>query len=516
LLLRILDTLAFNGPMSRRELADRMGANYPDVWVAVKSLKQRKFINRSAIFTEKGKPRIVYGLSKLGFQAFLTEDHTPKEFWSALIILYKQQEHILEHEIEGNVTIFIDKYIGQNICRAYSFYSNLYFFDIIFKSYWENNKKSSMLEEDAVPLSQKILEYLSFNRLASLKEIATATNVPQEQIITFLEEFCPDFYRAQAAPINMGPHASLERYRDVLSHSLVVSSLPARKKESRYELSLFGIMLILAVIRAENIFEFFNISKKRTNFYNISLDGFLEKLAKNYSEKLPLIFGKWNKIKLSFVNSDCILPLLFDPVFFKDERPGYFSLPLPKGGNKEIHESIKAISSIATSKLSEIYEEGCIAFTSLDEKYRNQTLFAPIVLNILDKLEIHLGYADVDLTLKNLTKMKKTSRERIPPDYLKIIESLFEKEITFIFYASLLREESYNRQWTNERELFLPSTTDHRFVSGKNLLLEITKQDHDINYIVRKWVKDSCTYQTEVSRRMQSLVEELEVGKNSR
>jgi hypothetical protein len=112
--------------------------------------------------------------------------------------------------------------------------------------------------------------------------------------------------------------------------------------------------------------------------------------------------------------------------------------------------------------------------------------------------------------------MKKTSRERISPDYLKIIESLFEKEITFIFYASLLREESYNRQWTNERELFLPSTTDHRFVSGKNLLLEITKQDHDINYIVRKWVKDACTYQTEVSRRMQSLVEELEVGKNSR
>ncbi len=86
---------------------------------------------------------------------------------------------------------------------------------------------------------------------------------------------------------------------------------------------------------------------------------------------------------------------------------------------------------------------------------------------------------------------------------------MFAKEITFIFYLSLIRNVSYDYQWTHERELYLQSTHEDYFVSGKDMLMQFLKYDYDIKSLVCRWVKDAIAYQVLVDEHMQTLNNEL-------
>ncbi len=501
--LQVLNSLASQGSMSKKRLTEGLSANYSDVFDAVKSLNGLGLIKKTS-GPHLTRREIFYKLTKKGFCAFLNEDHKPEEFWVAIVSSCKSHSQVLDNEFQGYFNLFIDKYIGQNIYDEYSFYSNLYFFDDIFKQYWKVNKEKSFTAEEGAPLSQKIIEYLSLHPMSTKKEIANGIDSPMQDIISFLEESCLDSYNSmELLRTSSDPDAILERYSELLDHSLIVSSSPAHNQESRYELSLFGIMLILAVVRTEHDFRFFNKEKKMTNFYSIDLECFFEKLAENYGQKLPLIFGKWNELKENLViNSE--LPFLFDPIFFKEERSTYFSLPITEGGNKEIYDSIKSISTNTSRKLLEIYKTGMQVLATLNDQERP----ASVIQSTLDKIEIRLGYANIKSSLKRLSK-RPTSTDQILHDYLDTIEAMFAKEITFIFYLALLRNASSDYQWTPERELFLPSTHETYFVTGKDMLMQFLKHDYDIKSLVCKWVKDATDYLELVDKHMQTLNNEL-------
>ena len=110
-------------------------------------------------------------------------------------------------------------------------------------------------------------------------------------------------------------------------HCIVKTSYNKEKEpnEAVYELSIFGIILILANIRLLD-----RESLKHRLFLKHSYPVYVEKIAKNYDDKFPLIFGKWSILKdvLNLYSA-----YNFDIIVDKDIRTGEPStISLIRGG----------------------------------------------------------------------------------------------------------------------------------------------------------------------------------------
>ncbi len=161
---------------------------------------------------------------------------------------------------------------------------------------------------------------------------------------------------------------------DFLNHLLII---PVRKqedgKDENYELSLLGILLVLATI-----------SLKRTGEDNTYIDHY-ETTAKNYQEKLPLVFGKWRLLKETLGFDQ--FPSLFDYLFIDISQ--ILSLSVSLGGNKEIYDNIRAAGLRTISKFSAIHDEGVQAVQSVDypKEFRN-TAYHGFIEEKINEIEI--------------------------------------------------------------------------------------------------------------------------------
>jgi len=70
-----------------------------------------------------------------------------------------------------------------------------------------------------------------------------------------------------------------------------------------YELSLFGVLLVQTVI----LYNQMNKLQYGLYYNDMLLEDYYDKIASNYQNKLPLIFGKWNLLKkvLHIMSADC-------------------------------------------------------------------------------------------------------------------------------------------------------------------------------------------------------------------
>jgi hypothetical protein len=81
------------------------------------------------------------------------------------------------------------------------------------------------------------------------------------------------------------------------------------------------------------------LRQQQEKLFPYSDDGYYyNKIASNYPDKLPLIFGKWNLLK-GAVNFD-FFPSLFDYLFL--DKSEISSLSVLLGGNKEIYDNIRS------------------------------------------------------------------------------------------------------------------------------------------------------------------------------
>ena len=103
------------------------------------------------------------------------------------------------------------------------------------------------------------------------------------------------------------------------------------------------------------------ISLKRRKEANTYINHY-DTTARNYQEKLPLVFGKWRLLKetLRFDR----FPSLPDYLFL--DKSEILSLSVSLGGNKEIYDNIRAAGLRTISKFSMIYNEGIHALRSVD------------------------------------------------------------------------------------------------------------------------------------------------------
>ena len=105
------------------------------------------------------------------------------------------------------------------------------------------------------------------------------------------------------------------QYSEFISHLLI--RVIENKTGNRYELTLFGVVLILAIVHyyRHNLPKiFFNeyLDQKRNSYY-------YNKVVSNYKDKIPLIFAKW-QILTDVFNGVDFLMANFKPVFYKEIR----------------------------------------------------------------------------------------------------------------------------------------------------------------------------------------------------
>jgi hypothetical protein len=83
------------------------------------------------------------------------------------------------------------------------------------------------------------------------------------------------------------------KYWDFLLHNTIIYKEESKDNIKTYELSLFGVILALTLIRYNDMDKL----KHGLYYNNISFIEYYEKIVANYKDKLPLIFGKWKVLK---------------------------------------------------------------------------------------------------------------------------------------------------------------------------------------------------------------------------
>jgi len=292
----------------------------------------------------------------------------------------------------------------------------------------------------------------------------------------------------------------------------------------RYELSLVGILLVLATL---------SLRRRKTEMrerVSISAEEHYNLIASNYQDKLPLIFGKWNLVKEALKRD--FYPSIFDYLFL--DKSEILSLSVLLGGNKEIYDNIKSAALNTISKFSRVHDDCISAISSNDcpEDFSNSAQYR-FVQDKLSEIEKSLTYSDIEsfakhmiskrpkldsphisLTFKNLPvwKVHKINLNRKEDkfdfeDDLLSIESTLADELSFLFYVGLLREN-------NHKASFYPLTigfiTYPSIVYPKDFLTQIIRRDDDIRKHMLEWIKQAAAYQSLALDKMNKIYSELE------
>ncbi len=324
----------------------------------------------------------------------------------------------------------------------------------------------------------------------------------------------------------------MKSYLDFLSH-LVIIKLD-NTDGPRYELSLIGVMLVLAIITHPHQRIFFvekidNRSDKTTE----DLELFYGKVSRNYADKLPLIFGKWALLtKKSQYAYQWFLHVLYQNIEDEFAR-AILSGPVPitLGGIKEYQESMQGIAFYTTTKLFEIYQG---LLSALEDDDQNADSEIPLIhdheddqnaalLALLEKkkeLGAFLKYADLrkfvsSLQDKKIFEQANQYLDVIYSSELPTIEKALANEVTFSFYINLARNRFID--YTDEGRYFLGEerdtdyrdTTDYHILRPDDFLRMILRSDKELKDMFLGWIADIADYQQRITERTKGFHESI-------
>lgn len=548
---QIIKEIALAGMLSNVKLAERLEVSHPVVSDAVKVLVDRGIIESSHIETvehQDGKPEKYYALTKMGFDEFINGNLTPEEFFEGLLKTYKVRQMsgwlspMNDDDFENHYKLFEQKYLGTGPNRAYleqsPFFNKLYeqwlaeyrprlfeqshlrhITNLIYSPLFEECYDESLkrYDQNGITIVQKVLECLAINRSITERQLIEDLKSKQDDINNELAgkaSRCPDFiwdkvkddYEITEANIKtvINRHALTEsflqelripdefdyskimrRYLDFLSH-LVVSS-----EESvdgpRYELSLFGIALILAIITHPRQMMFYGNNRLEKN--PDDLIAFYNTVSQNYADKLPLVFGKWALLTDKCRNAyQWFLPVLYQNVmdeFARAKDSGSVSIIL--GGVKEYQETMHEIAFHAATRLFDLYrgissvlhhvdvedvsplldsnnESGPISSDNSDIQLDgNNKAWLSALEKKQNELAALLRYIDLWKFVDVLDHDRDSTTigqhmKTISGSELSIIEKVLASEITFLFYINLARNRFID--YTDEGRNFLGDERD--------------------------------------------------------
>ncbi|MGA9150635.1 MAG: hypothetical protein WBZ36_08655 [Candidatus Nitrosopolaris sp.] len=304
-------------------------------------------------------------------------------------------------EFNRYYNLFIEKFIGEFSLRSCFFLDNL-FENLLqrWRKQFEHNSNDyghlGMFPRGSIYSMQEkirkeattcnVLECLLLNRGITIDKIIELTKLEEKEVRKVIEDYSMTQTRYSQYIDDYNAYGTSE-YENItigfLNHLLIVRVRTQEdgKQDENYELSLLGILLVLATITSKRIEE--------DNAYFSHYDT----AAGNYQEKLPLVFGKWKLLKetLDFYQFSSLFDYLFG-----DYKSEILSLSVSLGGNKEIYDNIRAAGFRTISKFSTIYYEGVHALESVDypKEFLN-TAYYRFIQEKINEIEISLRYSDL-------------------------------------------------------------------------------------------------------------------------
>jgi len=286
------------GELSKTKARKILDSNYSDVSDAIDALtsNKRQFIKLSRE-TGRRRPEKFYKITEDGLRALFAFDMPPDDFWRLMILLsICSKETVSYEEVDMYYRQFESHSLGHSAIYGYFFLS--YFFDVL--GNWLQNGSN-------VTATQMIIECLAINRSLAVPELIKKTCLKENEIITILNNHTIHTdLNLPAKPRN--PYTSVhdlrkEYYVNFISHSLIIINKSG--VGNTYELSLFGVMLVIFLIRSYHLATYNKTSNNGDNttktlslFCNeLRPYEYCDRIAKNYKDKLPLIFEKWDFLK---------------------------------------------------------------------------------------------------------------------------------------------------------------------------------------------------------------------------
>lgn len=547
--IRILKIIAREGESSKIKLQESVNAHYPDVSDAVESLKKERIIEQSRVDFAKGRrPEIYYKLTKRGLEAVINEFSDPEIFWSTIISYCILNKYPLSpKEFDKYYRPFETKYLGYR--NAHEFFFQVDFMDELFE------KWNSIHDDGPITIPQKVLECIALHPSITLEQIIKylepqetkyeqmileqhrkrtknpkaqfspfmpndqveryqSNRVSEENIIRVLKgHTLSSSYSLDQFSRNSEPSEIRAQYLDFIRHMLInVSEDETGKK--LYKLTLFGVVLILATV-----YRYYRVRDKV--FFNeyLEQDGnnsYYSRVALNYKDKLPLIFGKWKLLTDIFFGVGYLMRN-FEPVFSKEIRVQLISLPLTMGGIKELYENMRGLAYHRYSKLTEIYESGEAAIDRISEADLSRI---SQVEKRLFEIDFLLGSADLRRFIGYLAEQNFNSFTKT--NVLTSIENSFANELSFLFYINLTTKFAYLPQFRDEHvipsmlyDYMITGNEQRRFVKPRQILTSVLECDDEIRERFSAWYKDSISYEKQIINYMHDLQSEVGLSLDS-
>jgi hypothetical protein len=329
----------------------------------------------------------------------------------------------------------------------------------------------------------------------------------------------------------------VKKYLEFLSRLVIVRTDCA--DGPRYELSLLGVILILAVVTHPHQKMFYKNNELEKN--NQDLVEFYSMVSQNYADKLPLIFGKWALLTRTRAYAyEWFLPVLYQNIqdeFARAIRPGSVTVTL--GGVKEYRETMQEMAFHTTARLFDLYRG---LSSTLGHSDQNENSEIPLIrqkagklaltqkqkagllaleqkqkagLLALEQKQKELGallkYADLGMFINELkgNTRNSTHLELAYNSELSIIEKALASEITFLFYINLVRNRFLD--YTDEGRHFLGDERDAGYKDTGEIhiarpidfLTTILKSDIELKNTFQRWMADIMYFRRQATEHME-------------
>jgi hypothetical protein len=242
----ILKILTLRGRCSKTGLKNELKHSYyPDISHSVDDLNQGKYIRCADKKLGRGKIQVYYAITEKGLKALLYyDDFDPIRFWEILHAYCQYcDEIVMLDKIEEFYQIVIRRYMKHSV-HEFSFQLDI--FDDICNNWFQ---KTIVMSNGITPL-QKVIEILASYPKITFERLVEEIDEPKKLVKEILRS-----YSSTSKP----PEESIsfdtlnQTYSNFVIKNLIITEHDDNDVKPTYELSLFGAMLCLALIRFNDI-----------------------------------------------------------------------------------------------------------------------------------------------------------------------------------------------------------------------------------------------------------------------
>ncbi len=478
--IEILKCMVLNGGLTNGEVENKLQKQHADIHRGFKKLKDEKLIENISSKYTKTKRSIVYGITAEGIKLLIKENpNDALKFWKILI---GYTIHNKKRVTESTIRTLINMFKNQYMKYSYKEYSNQ--IDVLnyVVEKWMNH---TIEEANQVSDIQRILEVLALQRGVTANQISKKTycsisDVDRTLFIHTLQGYQPPKKPPEYDALRLSPTVSVsllpstavdiavdtndrrnQDFGDFIFHCLIDYSESKNKNgvEQVYELSLYGIIVVLTLIRR------YDMGKAVPGLFfdDLPFPDYIEKIANNYQDKLPLVFGKWDILKRTI---KLLAAYNFDIVIDKSIRQTKSNnVSITRGGNAELLDGIKEISSQNSNQLyyfvlagetifrnilfdnsinqnnNEIKDKTSTDYLEDNDIFKDNLYYdrLGVVRSILDEMTINLDPAYI---FQNYSKYLTRDQQPIIAKYIyeKVLreqEKKLKRELASLYYLNL-------------------------------------------------------------------------------